>query len=141
MCIRDSFLLAGGMLSIMIFFATTVPSRSGVFFTDRKRYQRLAFPGKAQDVELAMLRIMGSYQQCDSYRNVALSDIEELTTADDPGIRFLGHFNLICRQVEMGGRIDSQVQADYVAAGKHVSAALVKAYDVELESTNASFTV
>ncbi|MEL7251791.1 MAG: site-2 protease family protein [Bacteroidota bacterium] len=59
----------GALISIAIFLATTVPSRTGLFFTDRKRYQRLVTPGKDQEVELAMLSIMGKYAQDNSYQN------------------------------------------------------------------------
>ena len=36
----------GSAISMAIFFATTIPSQTGMFFTDRKRYQRLITPGK-----------------------------------------------------------------------------------------------
>ncbi|MFK7820784.1 MAG: M50 family metallopeptidase [Planctomycetaceae bacterium] len=133
------FLGAGGILSIVIFFATTIPSKTGVFFTDRKRYQRLMFPGKAKNVELATLRIMGSYQQHDSYRHVAVSDIEELISADEPINRFLGYFNMVCYQAEADNQVDPQVEANYVEAGKDVNQTLVKAYDDELAKHKAKF--
>ena len=65
------FLVASGIASLMIFLATTVPSKTGPFFTDRKRYQRMIFPGKAQDVEMATLQIWGSFQPV-SYTHLTL---------------------------------------------------------------------
>ena len=127
------FLFATGLTSITIFLATTVPSKSGVFFTDRKRYQRLMLPGKARDVELALLRVMGGFQQHESYRHVAMADIQKLIGADEPINRLLGHFSLVCQQVEANKQIDPQAESDYRAAAKQVSPALAKAYDAELE--------
>ena len=133
------FLLAGGLLSLGIFLATTVPSKSGVFFTDRKRYQRLMTPGKTQDVELATLRIMGSHQQHGSYRHVAIADIKELIGDDEPINRFSGHFNLICRQAEIENRIDPDAEAEYRLAAEEVNPTLVKAFDTELEKQKNKF--
>jgi len=39
------FIFYTGFISLFIFFATTIPSRTGVFYTDRKRYQRLKRKG------------------------------------------------------------------------------------------------
>ena len=39
----EKFLTIAGTASIGIFLATTVPSKTGSFFTDRKRYQRIFF--------------------------------------------------------------------------------------------------
>ena len=54
-------LYVGSAISMAIFFATTVPSQTGMFFTDRKRYQRLITPGKTKEIEIALLRIMGCF--------------------------------------------------------------------------------
>ncbi|MEM6299970.1 MAG: M50 family metallopeptidase, partial [Bacteroidota bacterium] len=71
-----------GMISAVIFIVTTIPSRTGMFFTDRKRYQRLTTPGKEQDVELAILKVMGQYSKDNSYQSVNEEDIKVLLTDD-----------------------------------------------------------
>ncbi len=70
------------IMSFGIFLATTVPSKTGVYYTDRKRYQRLSKPGKAQEIEMAMLRVMGSFNKNNSYKEIALEDLEMITEDD-----------------------------------------------------------
>ncbi len=123
----------GAAISVAIFFATTIPSRSGMFFTDRKRYQRLIRPGKDQDVELAILRILGRFAQDDSYRNVSVDDIMLLRQEEDAPIRFMGLFNLICYQLEMQGAIEEEVSAEYQKTAESMSKTMVKAFDTEIE--------
>lgn len=45
-----------GLMSLVIFLAVTVPSRTGMFYTDHKKYQRLRSGSAARDIELAYLR-------------------------------------------------------------------------------------
>ena len=49
------FLLSAGFVSGAIFLATTLPSRSGAFYTDRKRFSRLMNPGLEREIELALI--------------------------------------------------------------------------------------
>jgi hypothetical protein len=46
------------IFSMFIFFATTIPGKSGAFYSDRKRYQRLKSQGKSRQIELALMDIM-----------------------------------------------------------------------------------
>jgi hypothetical protein len=133
------FLLGGGFLSIGIFFATTLPAKSGVHYTDRMRYQRLMMPGKTQDIELATLRIMGSYRQHDSYRHISKSDFDLLIADDDPTNRYFGYFNLLCYQLEVENQIDPETEAAYEAAQEGISPAMVGAFNTELEKQKVKF--
>ena len=126
-------LFAGGSISVAIFFATTVPSRTGMFFTDRKRYQRLVQPGKDQEVELAMLRILGKFAKDNSFKNVSRADIDVMVADDYPSIRFFGLFNLICYQIEHQGAYAPSVMEAYQAASEEMPKAVVKAFDQEIE--------
>lgn len=72
-----------GLASFGIFLATTIPSRSGMFYTDRKRYQRLMTAGKDQEVELAMLTILGSYVKNHSYKDIKKEVFDVLITDND----------------------------------------------------------
>ena len=58
--ILQTVFLSGAGISIAIFLVTTIPAKTGIFYTDRKRYQRLVKPGRDQDTELAILKIMVS---------------------------------------------------------------------------------
>lgn len=124
---------SGGAISIAIFLATTVPSRTGMFFTDRKRYQRLLTPGKDQEVELAMLRIMGRFSNDNSYKNIDENDINILISDDLPFIKFFGLFNLVCQQLEKNKVVEEDVLKQYETTSKEMSKSIVKAFNKEIE--------
>lgn len=123
----------GGFISIAIFLATTVPSKTGVFFTDRKRYQRLVNPGKDQQVELALLSIMGKFSRDNSYKNINQNEIDILIADDFPFIKFFGLFNLVCFQLENHGEVEAETLRDYENFSKNMSKQLVDAFDKEIE--------
>jgi len=129
--------ILGGVMSFGIFLATTVPSRTGMFFTDRKRFQRLIYPGKDREVELAMLRILGTFTMDNSYKNIALQDIELMVSDDYPMITYFGLFNLICYQLENKGIMEEKVMDKYKTVSKGMSRHLVKAFDKEIEKYKA----
>lgn len=124
--------LTGGAMSIAIFFATTIPSKTGMFFTDRKRYQRLIIPGPDQDVELALLRIMGQYSKKQSYKDLSPEDIALVTADSHDFIKMTGLLYQLCRELETEKSISeaSQTQYNEVAAG--MSAAIQKAFEGEI---------
>lgn len=123
----------GGIISLGIFFATTVPSRTGMFFTDRKRYQRLVTPGKDQQVEIAMLKIIGTFSKDNSYKNVDVNDIRLLAADQHEYIRFMGLFNLVCYELEHRGSVDEETNKAYKATAAEMPLALVAAFDKEIE--------
>jgi len=51
----DAFLGISALGNFAIFLATTLPEKSGAFFSDRKRWQRLRSDGPEQASELALL--------------------------------------------------------------------------------------
>lgn len=123
----------GGVISIAIFFATTVPSRTGMFFTDRKRFQRLVLPGKDREVELAMLNILGKFAKDNSYKNIDRRDIDVLVADDLAFVKFMGYFNLICYQLEHDGVVDAEVEQQYQLVSKEMSTNMVLLFDREIE--------
>lgn len=125
--------LTGAAVSVGLFFATTIPSRTGMFFTDRKRYQRLITPGKAQDVELATLNIMGSFAKNQSYKNIDRADIETQISDDLPLFKFMGLYNMICYQQEMKGEVDESIKSAYREVAKEIPKNIVETFDKELE--------
>lgn len=124
---------SGGLISIGIFFATTIPSKTGMFFTDRKRFQRLITPGKDQMTEIAMLKIMGKYSKDNSYKNVDREDINTLISDDVPFIKFFGLFNLICFKLENNGVIEENVLKEYEDLSKNMSKSFVTVFNKEVE--------
>ena len=122
-----------GLASFGIFLATTIPSRSGMFYTDRKRYQRLMTAGKDQEVELAMLTILGSYVKNHSYKDIKKEVFDVLITDNDLFVKHYGLFNLICWQIEHEGAIDDKVKEEYNQISKKLNKDMVKSYNDEIQ--------
>ena len=66
------FWLVAGAGSVAVFLATTLPTRSGIFFTDRARFQRLMSKGKAGEIEEALLTIIAYSMKENSCKNIPL---------------------------------------------------------------------
>jgi hypothetical protein len=124
---------AAGLASFGIFLATTIPSRSGMFYTDRKRYQRLIKAGKDQKVELAMLTILGSYVKNQSYKDIKKEVFDVLITDNDSFVKHYGLFNLICWQIEHEGAIEDKVKEEYNEISKKLNKNMVKSYKDEIQ--------
>jgi hypothetical protein len=124
---------AAGLASFGIFLATTIPSRSGMFYTDRKRYQRLIKAGKDQEVELAMLTILGSYAKNQSYKDIKKEVFDVLITDNDSFVKHYGLFNLICWQIEHEGAIEDKVKEEYNEISKKLNKNMVKSYNDEIQ--------
>lgn len=131
--IPGMILYTGAIISISLFFATTIPSKTGVFFTDRKRYQRLVTPGKDQEVELAMLSIIGKISKDKSYKRIRQAEMDALIADDLPFIKYFGLFTKVCHQFEKNGSVEEEVFAAYQAAATGVSKKLASAFDKELD--------
>jgi Peptidase family M50 len=86
------FLALLGITSLGVFFVTTIPSRSGIFFTDRKRYQRLNDKGETGQIELAFLQIVNQSLLENNCKNLPLERINKLKTDNDKVIQFWGHY-------------------------------------------------
>lgn len=56
------FFFVSAATSLLLFLATTVPNRTGMFFTDRARYFRLISGGEAAETERAMLELIAFVQ-------------------------------------------------------------------------------
>lgn len=130
---------AAGLGSFGIFLATTIPSRSGMFYTDRKRYQRLMTPGKDQDVELAMLTILGSFTKNQSYKDIKKEVFDVLITDNDIFVKHYGLFNLICWHIEHEGTIDDKVKEEYNQISKKLNKNMVKLYSDEIQKYAEKF--
>lgn len=81
-------LAISGASSFGIFFGTVIPNKSGLFFTDRKRFQRLISKTNDALVECALLKLL-ALQACDnSMKNADYQDILTMKSDKDPFILF-----------------------------------------------------
>ncbi len=131
--ILEFIFFIGSLSSFGIFLATTLPSKTGMFFTDRKRYQRLIQPGKDREIEIAMLNIMGTLARDNSYKNIDYKNIKLLISDDTSFFRFFGLFNAICYQMEINGKVEDDVMSMYKSTSRDISKNLVVAFDKEIE--------
>lgn len=69
----NSFFALSGLTSIGLFLATTLPEKSGIMYTDRKRFQRLHQKGPTQDAEIAMYQLFSQSIIENSFKNIDLA--------------------------------------------------------------------
>jgi hypothetical protein len=81
-----------GIISSGLFLATTLPSKSGVFFTDRKRMQRLLDKGRVGEIEYSFLKTTSQLLIDAHYKNISLEDLKIIQSDDEPIIQFWGYY-------------------------------------------------
>ncbi|NBO79485.1 MAG: hypothetical protein EBV27_07675, partial [Actinobacteria bacterium] len=81
-----------GIISSGLFLATTLPSKSGVFFTDRKRIQRLLDKGRVGEIEYSFLRTTSQLLIDAHYKNISIEDLKIIQSDDEPIIQFWGYY-------------------------------------------------
>jgi len=87
-----SFWVLCSVFSFAIFLGTTLPAKTGVFFSDRKRYQRLMDNGHTGDVELALLETINQYTTDNNFKNISADKLAIIRTDNDKFIRFWAEF-------------------------------------------------
>ncbi|RWY54102.1 M50 family metallopeptidase [Mucilaginibacter gilvus] len=90
--LASAFWIAAGACSLALVLATTLPTKTGIFFTDRARYQRLISKGKAGAIEEAMLAMMAQYTADSSAKNIDIKHARLLQTDDEQFMRFWGYY-------------------------------------------------
>jgi hypothetical protein len=75
----NSFFALSALTSFGLFLATTLPEKSGIMFTDRKRFQRLNSKGVTQEAEIAMYELIAKSLIDNSFKNI---DIEKTAILD-----------------------------------------------------------
>ena len=137
-CFVVSYMMSGfwtagffitGLFSVAIFFATTLPNKTGMYFTDRKRYERLTIPGPAQNEEIASLNLLGHFNKDLSYKNVNIQDIETLMHSDEMMTKYYGYLNLICYELELYKKNENQTINDYQNLSESIDTSTVKFYN------------
>jgi hypothetical protein len=87
-----SYWLVTAFGSAAVLLATTLPRRSGLFFTDRARFQRLVSKGPAAETESALLSIITRQVLDGSVKNIPLDQARLLQTDADATMRFWGSY-------------------------------------------------
>ncbi len=84
--------LVTSVCSVAILLATTLPRKSGLFFTDRARFQRLMSKGRAGETEAALLSIITQEMTDGGVKNIPLEKARLLQTDKDATMRFWGGY-------------------------------------------------
>ena len=100
--IFNSSLGITGIISSGLFLATTLPTKSGVFFTDRKRMQRLLDKGRIGDIEYSFLKTTSQLLIDTHYKNISIEDLKLIQSDKEPIIQFWGHYYEFKHFEEMG---------------------------------------
>tara|TARA_R110000751_G_scaffold250568_1_gene350103 strand:+ start:623 stop:1357 length:735 start_codon:yes stop_codon:yes gene_type:complete len=124
-------ILIGALASTGIFFITLIPMKTGMFFSDGKRYQRLTSNGPEREVELAVLRVISNYSKDDSYINVNANDIEIMIS--DEHYKYFGLFTKLTYQFETNGNFDLETKNKFDELSKTMPKSMVKFSNKELE--------
>ena len=85
------FGLTFGLISLALFLATTIPSRTGAFFTDRARYFRLIRGGHTADVEQAVLETLAHSMSGQPYGELNRDQLQLLLGESEAFFRSYAH--------------------------------------------------
>lgn len=77
--------------SLALFLATTIPNRTGVFYTDRARFFRLIRGGHTGQVEQAVLETLAHSMSGRPYRELDKLQLDLLLTEKEPFFRTYAH--------------------------------------------------
>lgn len=77
-----NFGFAFGAASLLLFLATTIPGKTGMFFTDRARFFRLIRGGKAAEIEQATLTVLAKTMGGEPYSALDKSQLEAIASED-----------------------------------------------------------
>lgn len=69
----NSFFALTSLTSFGLFLGTTIPEKTGILFTDRKRFQRLNTKGISQDAEIAMYELISKSIIDNSFKDIDIN--------------------------------------------------------------------
>lgn len=94
------FSLIFGVFSSMFFLATTIPGRTGPFFTDRGRFMRLIGGGHPAAVEQATLELLVHSQSGQTYATLNQEQIALLTNEPESSLQLFAHIMAYYRHLD-----------------------------------------
>lgn len=84
----NSFFALTALTSFGLFLATTLPEKTGIMFTDRKRFQRFNTKGITQDAETAMYALISKGIIDNSFKNIDVQKTAILDKDNDTTTKF-----------------------------------------------------
>jgi membrane-associated protease RseP (regulator of RpoE activity) len=86
------FLLLSGAISVAISISTSIPMRTGCFYSDGGRWLRIVRKGNAYKIEVALYNIVQSSVVHDDCSRLDMNDVEVLMADDDKRTQYMGHY-------------------------------------------------
>ena len=88
----NSFFGLSSLTSLGLFLATTIPEKSGIMYTDRKRYQRLNKEGVTRDAEIALYQVITQSVIENSFKNIELSKSDIIEKDEEVEMKFWAEY-------------------------------------------------
>jgi hypothetical protein len=88
----NSFFGLSSLTSLGLFLATTIPEKSGIMYTDRKRYQRLNKDGVTRDAEIALYQVITQSIIENSFKNIELSKTYIIEKDEEVEMKFWAEY-------------------------------------------------
>lgn len=88
----NSFCALTGITSLGLFLVTVVPDKSGIMYTDRKRYQRLNKKGITRDAEIALYQIISQSIIENTFKNIDISKTNIIEKDDEVEMKFWAEY-------------------------------------------------
>jgi hypothetical protein len=88
----NSFFGLTALTSLGLFLATTLPNKSGIMYTDRKRYQRLNKTGTTRNAEIALYQIICQSIIENSFKNIDLANTDIIEKDDEVEMKFWAEY-------------------------------------------------
>ena len=125
--------LMGSVGSLGIFLATTLPSRTGPFYTDRKRYQRLVRPGKAREIELALIDVQEKLTSDDGLARLDVDKLRLIQQDESPFFRYIGYFYELAYAHKFASDKIPSIKEEMSALEKDIPGSVPALFEKELE--------
>ena len=88
----NSFFGLTSLTSLGLFLATTIPDKSGIMYTDRKRYKRLNKKGVTRDAEIALYQMISQSIIENSFKNIDLAKTDIIEKDDEVEMKFWAEY-------------------------------------------------
>ncbi len=120
------FTVVTGFMSIGIFLATTIPSSTGIFYTDRKRYQRLRSGGIESEIEAALMEATGLLASRSSLADMDVKKIDVIQQDEKVFMKYIGLYYKWKYLKDKGREIEPDLFSKMKALEEDIPASIVK---------------
>ena len=125
-------LFSTSTMCFVIFLAVTLPSRTGMFYTDRKRYQRLRSKGLEKDIEWAFIQTSIIKSKNEPISQMDPKELELLTQDAAPVFQYVGYYYLLDYYKRDSSKVAS-LKEEMAQIEKDLPKSVVSAFHKEID--------